>query len=717
MSSKRTRAIAATGAASVLLLAPLAAAQAYDPDGGVMYELPGDVDCLKGRGNCAVYPKSAQLPSGRLVATFEKSTVDPVTGPADGQTLPIYVSDDLGSSWSPLAEVEAPAYLSDDPAYDPYISNWTNPYLYVLPERVGDLAAGTLLLASVVSGEDEFYVEQKAADPDWVPSNDGDRRDMAIALYASTDEGATWDIVNIVATGGWQGGSAGATGTNISEANEFDQVDPLWEPYLMVHDGELVAYYSDENDYLAYDAATGVPALDPDNATAPDSHAQILAHRTWDGTASSGWSDTVVDAAGETFDWNGGQQIGGGRPGMTNVVPTTDGLWMLTYEYWGSETWGWPAEANVRFELSDDPLDFYSDGDDTGEEISRWNEDQADGLPFYPGAQGLSWGGSPVVIALPDGRLVYNAAGNGDVWVNESGASDGLWQQYNTTLGGGYSRNLQYVEGTGRVAILQGTWGGATDGAVIRYAEVDLGRSEGGYHQLVNRATGQVLGTGGNISDAEFDFPKWVPDIQLEEPGDFRVDTQSWHVLDEGDGTVELLNRSGGRSVAIWGSGASDGQDIAQWVDETDGGRWELVETEDGYVRFRAAGTDDLYLAGAADGDVSLRAGADDGTQDWTLAPAADVAPQVTVKHGATYTVGADGVYRKVSYAVSSEWFDLTNVVLNGIEQGPVEGASFDLDKLTPDYPGVHRGVNVVTVRDSAGYSTTVEFTIGRKAG
>lgn len=194
-------------AAAALLAIPMATAQAYNPTGGILYQL-GDEPCLKGRGNCAVYPKSAQLPSGRLVASFEKATVVPETGSADGETLPVHRSDDHGTSWQPLSEVKAPAYLSSDPKYAKYTSNWTNPYLYVLPQAVGKLKKGTLLLASVVSGDDHYYKEHKAADPNWTPSNDGDRKDLAIALYSSTDEGRTWKVVNVIATGGWQGGSA-----------------------------------------------------------------------------------------------------------------------------------------------------------------------------------------------------------------------------------------------------------------------------------------------------------------------------------------------------------------------------------------------------------------------------------------------------------------------------------------------------------------------------
>ena len=99
---------------SAMLALTMSSAQAYNPTGGILYQL-GDEPCLKGRGNCAVYPKSAQLPSGRLVAAFEKATVVPETGSADRETLPVYKSDDHGTSWQPLSDVKAPAYLSNGP--------------------------------------------------------------------------------------------------------------------------------------------------------------------------------------------------------------------------------------------------------------------------------------------------------------------------------------------------------------------------------------------------------------------------------------------------------------------------------------------------------------------------------------------------------------------------------------------------------------------------
>ncbi|MDX3694407.1 RICIN domain-containing protein [Streptomyces europaeiscabiei] len=583
-----------------MLAIPMTAAQAYNPTGGTVYEL-GSEPCLKGRFNCAVYPKSAQLPSGRLVASFEKSTVVTATGSADGQTLPIHKSDDDGTTWQPLSEVKAPAYLSTDPRYAKYTSNWTNPFLYVLPERVGDLKAGTLLLASVVSGDDQYYKEHKAADPNWTPSNDGDRGDMAIALYSSTDDGVTWQVVNVVATGGWQGGSAGAVGQNIASANKYKQVDPLWEPYLMVRKGKLVCYYSDENDYIGFDPATGVPELDPANDTAKDSHGQVLVHKTWNGKSKK-WSEPVVDIAGLTEDMGGGKtEIGGGRPGMTTIVPTADDKWLLTYEYWD-----WAGGANTRYRVSDDPLKFFR-GSPTGMGV--------DALPVVAGSRPLAAGGSPVLVRLPDGRLVYNAAGSGSVWVNDSGRTDGVWKEYQTTSRAGYSRNLQYVEGTGRIVILnnQGT-------STIAHAEVDLGDSDGAYQQLVNRKTGQVIGTGNNSTDANIGNGD-TPDVVLEDAGAAAdPDTQYWHVVTKSGGGVTLLNKSGGRAAAIWTGNATAGQRIGQWVDDSTTGTWTAVESANGHVKLRSVKNQDLYLTGTSAGaPLTLQNATTDGSQDWKL--------------------------------------------------------------------------------------------------
>ncbi|SEI14813.1 MULTISPECIES: RICIN domain-containing protein [unclassified Leifsonia] len=594
------RSIASAIVALAIVAATAVSAQGYSPTPGTIYQLPSNQACLKGRGNCAIYPKAAQLTSGRLVASFEQSTV-PASGSAVGQTLPVYKSDDDGTTWQLLSQVQAPAYLSSDPSVAKYTSAWTNPYLYVLPQQVGALAAGTLVLAAVVSGDDEYYLEQKAANPNWTPTNDGDRKDLAIALYSSTDSGASWTFRNIVTGGSWQGGSAGAIGVNVSAANTYKQVDPVWEPYLMVYNGQLVAYYSDENDFTGYNTTTGVPTLDPNNATATDSDGQILAHRTWDGTSAS-WSGPVVDVTGTTVTLAGGKtEIGGGRPGMANVVQTSDGKWMLTYEYWG-------GGDNVRYKVASDPLHFFSVGGAAGTGITT--------LPVTTGTGALATGGSPVLVRLPDGRILFNAAGSGNVWMNASGSSTASWTAYQTTMPGAYSRNLTYDASTGRVVILanQGT-------STIINADIDFGHSTGTYYQIVNKLTGQVIGTTNNTTDANIgnaDFP----DVRLEAAGSAaNPDTELWHVTTKPDGNVTLLNKSGGRAAEIWTGNATQGQQIGQWVDNTASGLFTMVTKSNGYVYFQSVQNRSLYLTGSTAGATLSLQPSDNGagSQDWQL--------------------------------------------------------------------------------------------------
>jgi hypothetical protein len=291
----------ATAAAVCAFAAPAHAVQAT---AATLYSLPSTTACTKAHTNCVLYPKAAALPDGRLVSAFEESTVTSA-GSAAGQTIPIYKSDDNGATWQYLTGVKAPAYASSNSAYAKYVSNWTNPYLYVLPSAVGSLASGTLMMASVVSGDDYYYLDQVKANGSYTPTHDGDRSNTAIALYASTDNGATWTFENIIATGGWSNGySYPAT------ENTYKQNDPVWEPYLMVYNGELVCYYSDENDYIGYNTSTGVPTIDPNNATNGEEHAGHDQCRAGDHAGSGGRLVGVegpVGAAGRRDDRRAGQ--------------------------------------------------------------------------------------------------------------------------------------------------------------------------------------------------------------------------------------------------------------------------------------------------------------------------------------------------------------------------------------------------------------------------
>ncbi|MEV6537979.1 RICIN domain-containing protein [Streptomyces sp. NPDC051665] len=542
-------------------------AQASTPTPATLYQLPSTASCTKATNNCALYPKTAVLPSGRLVAAFEKSTVA-ASGSADGQTMPLYKSDDNGTTWQHLADVKAPAYASSNPAYSSYVSNWTNPYLYVLPQAVGNLASGTLLMATVVSGDDYNYLDQKATNANYTPTHDGDRSNTAIALYSSTDSGSTWNVVNVITTGSWSNGANYPATENTNHQN-----DPVWEPYLMVYNNQLVAYYSDENDYTGYDSSTGVPTLDPNNSTTSDPATQILAHRTWDGVSSS-WSSAVVDVSGTTVTNSSGySEIGGGRPGMTTVVQTSDGKWMMTYEYWG-------GGDNVRYKIASDPLHFYSVGGTAGTGVTS--------LSVTSGSSALSRGGSPVLMRMPNGRILFNAAGSGDVWTNASGSSTGAWTQQHTTMASSYSRSLTYIPNTGRVEIVGGT-------TTISYADIDFGNSTGAYYKLVNANSGKALGVlGADLLDGQ-NVVQWTDNGSAD---------QLWHVTDVGSGYSTLLDKNSGRALGILAASTSTGANAVQWVQNSGNDQqWQVVAVGSNYKLVNRNSGLALGVSGASTSD------------------------------------------------------------------------------------------------------------------
>lgn len=94
-------------------------ANAFGPS--VLFAPSGDCN----RPYCTTYAKSVQTNTGRILASFEDDNQ-----PARGQTLPIFSSTDDGRSWRKIAAVA-------DTSPRRWGSNWTNPYLYVLPQAIG----------------------------------------------------------------------------------------------------------------------------------------------------------------------------------------------------------------------------------------------------------------------------------------------------------------------------------------------------------------------------------------------------------------------------------------------------------------------------------------------------------------------------------------------------------------------------------------------------
>jgi hypothetical protein len=151
-----------------------------------------------------LYARTAQLPNGDLLATWENYSPEPPK-----VYFPIWKSSDNGYTWKEISRVQDQVYG--------YGLRY-QPFLYVLPEAFAEWPAGTVLLSGSA-----------------IPT---DLSSTHIELYASLDSGVTWKFVSHIAAGG--------------EAVPNNGLTPVWEPFLMMYKQKLICYYSDQRDNATY---------------------------------------------------------------------------------------------------------------------------------------------------------------------------------------------------------------------------------------------------------------------------------------------------------------------------------------------------------------------------------------------------------------------------------------------------------------------------------
>lgn len=242
-----TPAAAVTTGNGSLVYSP-AAGSSFDPAGTTYAK----VIALKNNGQY----------NGQLLVTYDQLVY--VNGV---QVYPIYRSTNGGSSWSLVTNV-VPSQTF------PSLTLTSQPYLYEVPQQVGSLAAGTILLAGMI-----------------MPA---DRSSSRIVIYKSTDRGSTWSFLSTVDTGGPATYDPSPTSTTTT----------VWEPAINLDSsGNLVVYYSDERQ-----KANGVLQA-------------VVYRRSTDGGATWG-AVTNVAAVGNQSD----------RPGMITVARMGNGQYIAVYE-------------------------------------------------------------------------------------------------------------------------------------------------------------------------------------------------------------------------------------------------------------------------------------------------------------------------------------------------------------------------------------------------
>ena len=299
-----------------------------------------------------LYARTVELEGGVLLATWENYSPEPPL-----VYFPIFKSIDGGETWKEISRV------TDQ------VNNWGlryQPFLYELPISIGKFKAGTVLLAGNSIPTDLNYTK--------------------IDVYASEDKGCTWEFVSHVASGG--------------AAIPDNGIPAIWEPFLMVYDGKIVLYYSDQRDA---------------------NYGQKLVHQVSGDLLT--WNPLVDDVKYPVYT---------ARPGMTTITQLPNKKYMMTYEYGGgplasgSTTYSFP----VYYRISSSPLTF----------------DDAPGLPLISndGTQPTS---SPYITWSPvggvNGTIIVSSGSLSQVFVNQALGDAGAWKTVGTPEGVSYTRHLR----------------------------------------------------------------------------------------------------------------------------------------------------------------------------------------------------------------------------------------------------------------------------------
>ncbi|WP_270165607.1 RICIN domain-containing protein [Paenibacillus sp. SYP-B4298] len=473
----------------------------YGP--ATMYTPPADAGTYGVLSPRTIQLKHNSEHNGKMYTTFEE-----VSNGQHKPTFPVFESTNNGATWTKVGEVE-------DTNNEWGMLNC--PQIFEMPQTIGSLEKGTLIIIG-----------------NSVPD---DRSQTSMDMYKSTDLGRTWEYVSTVDIGGthWING------------------DPIWEPWMVVANDQLIVYYSDERD----------PA-----------HSQKLVHRTTrDGV---NWGPIVEDIVMPE------QKM---RPGMPIVAQLENGNYMMTYEVVGL-----PGVPNF-YKINDNP------------EIG-WND-----LPSYD----VIGGGSAYFIVLDDGRIVVNSYGSGDIFINSKNDGTGEWLSMGTPIGGAYNRGILQLN-DGSLFILNGggfvapkhnsisyanMWIPSTDDA-FKLVNVKTGKAlaisngdtknganaiqwtagealdqlwqsvelSNGYSTLVNVKTGKALGVwDGSQADG----------ARIVQWNDTGSNDQQW-TLEAVNNHYRIVNRNSGKLLAVSQGSAADGASIIQTTDSgADDQLWMLI--------------------------------------------------------------------------------------------------------------------------------------------
>lgn len=300
-----------------------------------------------------LYGRTLQLPDLSLLLSWEDYDPD-----ATLTYFPIYKSNDGGATYEPFSRVEDQVNGW---------GNWYQPFLFSLPTDFGGYPMGTILLAGVSTPRNlsEAYID----------------------LYASTNQGQDWEFVSHI-----------VYGPGPETTTQGDKA--VWEPFLMMYEGQLICYYSSQAD---------------------PKYNQKLSHKTTNDLRE--WSEEVDDVVKDDLEQ---------RPGMATVAYSPiSKKYVMTFEFCGLD-----GGCPVHHKASQDPLQFSAAPD----------------YPLIPGDSGLNPSGGPYVIWTSEpgkeneGIFIANGNSREEVFVNTDALDPNGWKPVDVGQWSAYSRELRIIQ-------------------------------------------------------------------------------------------------------------------------------------------------------------------------------------------------------------------------------------------------------------------------------
>nr|OQO26524.1 hypothetical protein B0A51_07927 [Rachicladosporium sp. CCFEE 5018] len=211
-------------------------------------------------------------------------------------------------------------------------------------------------------------------------------------IYNSTDNGASWKSLSTVqdTVNGW---------------DTTNGKTPIWEPFLLLLNGALVVYYSDQRD----------PA-----------YGQKIVHQS--STDGKNWGGVMNDVISSIYT---------DRPGMPTIAALPNGRFIMTYENGRGNPYSFP----VYYKIASNPTAF----DSVAGTALRATDGTVPISSLY-----VAWSAA----GGTSGTIIVSAGDNRPIFLNTQLGNVNSWTTRIVTIASGYSREVRALDNVGAVMIL-----------------------------------------------------------------------------------------------------------------------------------------------------------------------------------------------------------------------------------------------------------------------